>query len=70
MIIRDPRPLIGPPTMSMKIPNPPKIILKRINCLSVNSFSPIYINRETSIEFIKIATNKDDPKTTDNVIGM
>ena len=68
-IITEPIPRIAPPKTRINTPKPPKIILNLISCFTVNSFSPISIKLETNIEFIKIATTKDDPKTTHKVIG-
>ena len=34
-----------------------------------SGFSPTTINCDTNIEFMKIATKSDEPKTTDKVIG-
>src|SRR6056297_363011 len=53
----------------MNSPNTPRIMLNRINCFLVSSFSPTCINCETNMEFINMATNKEEPSTTDNVMG-
>ena len=65
----DPRPRIGPPKSRMNKPNPPSMMLIRISAFLLSSFSSISINCDTNMEFINIATNNEDPNTTESVIG-
>ncbi len=41
----------------------------RTSCFRVSSLSPVSMKLETSMEFMKMATNREDPSTTDRVIG-
>ena len=64
----EPKPRITPPKTSINVPKTPKITLILMS-FRVSSFSSVLINLETSIEFMKIATNNDEPSTTESVIG-
>ena len=68
-IIRLPRPRRLPPKIRIRVPKPPRIRLSRMSCLRVSSLSPTSIYLETSMEFIKMATKREDPSTTERVIG-
>ena len=68
-IIKEPKALTAPPNNKIRIPNPPKMIVKRINCFFETTFSLISMNCDTKTELKKIATNNEEPNTTDNVIG-
>ena len=68
-IIKVPKPLIAPPNTRMNSPKPPKINEILMSCLRLSSLSPTSMNLETNMEFIKMATNKEEPNTTDKVMG-
>ena len=65
----EPKPRIAPPKSKINMPMLPKITVNLINCFKVSSFSSVLMNFETNMEFMKIATNNDEPNTTESVMG-
>ena len=64
-----PNPLYAPPTIKINKPisaTIEEIIMIRFMGISLSS---TVINCETNTELKKIATNNDEPKTTESVIG-
>ena len=64
-----PNPLADPPIINKNKPIPERKYVNLIRSFLERFFSSMLINFETNIELKNMATNKDDPKTIDKVIG-
>src|SRR5690606_41500377 len=67
--IKDPSPRYSPPKMKIKIPMTAIITVVLIILFKGMFLSSIFINCDTKTELKNIATNKEEPKTIDRVMG-
>ena len=68
-IMTDPSPLNSPPKNKIKVPIVATILEIVMILLIGMSSSSVFINCDTNTELKKIATTKEELKTTDNVTG-
>ena len=64
-----PNPRVAGEITIKKVPKEIRTILNRISFFRERFFSLTSINLDTNMELNKSATNNDDPKTIDSVMG-
>ncbi len=67
--IRDPRARYSPPKMSTRSPIPPTIDDIFMSCFFGIFLSSTFMNCDTKTELKKMATKREEPRTTDSVMG-
>ena len=60
---------MAPPAKRIKIPNPPRMRVIRMSFCRDRIFSSTSINWDTRTELNKMATIREEPNTTDSVMG-